>query len=150
MVLKSIYFYGLISAGIIFIVIGIVSIYYNNSSVKVDVDGTIKPNSVDVLSPDMKIGDTAFIAVSGSLFNMSITYPNKTITILTESSSDYSFNITAEQDGEYFIEINNIGNSDVIITGYAFTKGNNIAIIGQAMLLITGIVIVALGLRTRK
>jgi hypothetical protein len=150
MVSKSVYFYGLLIAGIIFIAIGILSIYYSNSSVKVDVDGVIKPNSIDILSPNMESGNTAFISVSGSLFNMSITYPNKTIDTLTESSSNYSFNLTATQDGEYFIEINNLGNYDVLIDGYAFTKGNKFTLIGQIILIITGFVIVALGIRTRK
>ena len=150
MVSKSVYFYGLLIAGIIFIAIAILSIYYTNSPVKVDIDGVIKPNSVDILSPNMEIGNTAFITVSGSLFNMSITYPNKTIITLTESSSNYTLNLTAKEAGEYFIKINNIGNSDIIEKGYAFTKGNNIAIIGQIMLIITGVVIVALGIRTGK
>jgi hypothetical protein len=150
MVSKSVYFYGLLIAGIIFIAIAILSIYSSNSPVKVDVDGVIKPNSVDILSPNMEIGNTAFITVSGSLFNMSITYPNKTIITLTESSSNYSLNLTAKEAGEYFIEINNLGNSDILIDGYAFTKGNDIAIIGQIMLIITGVVIVALGIRTKK
>ncbi len=150
MVSKSVYFYGLLIAGIIFIAIGILSIYYSNSSVKVEVDGVIKPDSVDILSPEMNMGDTAFISVSGSLFNMSITYPNKTDVTLTESSSDYYFNLTANQGGEYFIEINNLGNSDILVDGYAFTKGNNVVVVGQMMLIITGVVIAVLGLRTRK
>ena len=133
-----------------FIAIGILSVYYSNSSVKVEVDGIIKPDSVDILSPNMKRGDSAFISVSGSLFNMSITYPNKTDVTLTESSSDYYFNLTALQDGEYFIEINNLGISDILVDGYAFTKGNNLSLIGQIMLIITGIVITAIGIRTRQ
>ena len=150
MVSRSGYFYGLLIAGIVFIAIGILSIYYSNTSVKVDVDGIIKPDSVDILSPSMDRGGTAFISVSGSLFNMSITYPNKTDIILTESSSDYSFNLTADQDGEYFIEINNLGKSNVLVDGYAFTKGNNLSLIGQIMLIITGVVIAVLGVRTRQ
>ena len=150
MVSRSGYFYGLLIAGIVFIAIGILSIYYSNTSVKVDVDGIINPDSVDILSPSMDRGGTAFISVSGSLFNMSITYPNKTDIILTESSSDYSFNLTADQDGEYFIEINNLGKSNILVDGYAFTKGNNLSLIGQIMLIITGVVIAVLGVRTRQ
>ena len=150
MVSRSLYFYGLLIAGIVFIAIGIISIYYSNSSVKVDVDGIIKPSAVDILSPNMEKGDSAVISVSGSRFNMSILYPNKTEVTLTESSSAYSFNLTAAQNGEYFIEINNLGNSDILVDGYAFTKGNNLSLIGQIMLIITGIVIAALGIRTRK
>ena len=81
---------------------------------------------------------------------MSITYPNKTDIILTKSSSDYSFNLTADQDGEYFIEINNLGKSNILVDGYAFTKGNNLSLIGQIMLIITGVVIAVLGVRTRQ
>ena len=150
MVSRSGYFYGLSIAGIVFIAIGILSIYYSNTSVKVDIDGIINPDSVDILSPNMDRGGTAFISVSGSLFNMSITYPNKTDIILTESSSDYLFNLTADQDGEYFIEINNLGKSDILVDGYAFTKGNNLSLIGQIMLIITGVVIAFLGVRTRQ
>lgn len=150
MVSRSVYFYGLLIAGIVFIAIGILSIYYSNTSVKVDIDGIINPDSVDILSPNMDREGTAFISVSGSLFNMSITYPNKTDIILTESSSDYSFNLTADQDGEYFIEINNLGKSNILVDGYAFTKGNNLSLIGQIMLIITGVVIAVLGVRTRQ
>ena len=150
MVSRFVYFYGLFIAGIVFIAIGILSVYYSNSSVKVEVDGIIKPHSVDILSPNMERGDSTFISVSGSLFNMSITYPNKTEVTLTESSSTYSFNLTAPQDGEYFIEVNNLGTSDILVDGYAFTKGNNLSLIGQIMLIITGIVIAALGIRTRQ
>lgn len=150
MVSKSVYFYGLLIAGVIFIAIAILSIYYSNSPVKVDVDGVIKPNSVDILSPNMESGNTAFITVSGSLFNMSITYPNKTINTLTESSSNYSLNLIAKEAGEYFIEINNIGNSDILVDGYAFTKASAFTLIGQIMLIITGVIIVALGIRTGK
>ncbi|HSE99510.1 MAG TPA: hypothetical protein VLA48_01325 [Nitrososphaeraceae archaeon] len=150
MVSKSVYFYGLLIAGVIFIAIAILSIYYSNSPVKVDVDGVINPNSVDILSPNMESGNTAFITVSGSLFNMSIIYPNKTINTLTESSSNYSLNLIAKEAGEYFIEINNIGNSDILVDGYAFTKASTFTLIGQIMLIITGVVIVALGIRTGK
>jgi len=150
MVSRSLYFYGLLIAGIVFIAIGIISIYYSNTSLKVDVDGIIKPNAVDILSPNMEKGDSAVISVSGSRFNISLVYPNKTDVTLTESSSAYSFNLTATQDGEYFIKINNFGNDDILVDGYAFTKGNNLSLIGQIMLIITGIVIAALGLRTRK
>ena len=150
MVSRSVYFYGLLIAGIVFIAIGILSIYYSNTSVKVDIDGIINPDSVDILSPNMERGGSAFFSVSGSLFNMSITYPNKTDIILTASSSDYSFNLTADQDGEYFIEINNLGKSNILVDGYAFTKGNNLSLIGQIMLIITGIVIAVLGVRTKQ
>lgn len=150
MVSRSVYFYGLLIAGIVFIAIGILSIYYSNTSVKVDIDGIINPDSVDILSPNMERGGSAFISVSGSLFNMSITYPNKTDIILTASSSNYSFNLTADQDGEYFIEINNLGKSNILVDGYAFTKGNNLSLIGQIMLIITGMVIAVLGVRTKQ
>jgi hypothetical protein len=58
-------------------------------------------------------------------------------------------NLTAREPGEYIIKISNFGKSDVVLDGYAYTKANNIAIIGQTMLIITGIIILMLGIRTR-
>ena len=54
MVSKSIYFYGLLIAGLIFIAIAILSFIIQILPVKVDVDGVIKPNSVDIISPNME------------------------------------------------------------------------------------------------
>jgi hypothetical protein len=147
---NSVYSYGLLIAGSVFTTIGIISIIYSTTIVKVDIDGIIKPGSKDILSPNMEIGSTASVDLSGSLFNVSITYPNETSILLTSNSSDFEYDIKADQDGKHIIEIFNSGKEDVLIDGYANTKGNEFAIVGQIMLLITGIVILWMGIRAIK
>ena len=147
---NSIYSYGLIIAGSVFIAIAIYSVIYSNTSVKVDLDGIIKPGSQDILSPNMEIGRNTVLELSGSLFNVSITFPNKTSFLLINNASDFEYDIEAKQNGEHIIKIFNFGNSEVLIDGYAYTKGNEIALVGQLMLLATGIVILWMGIRIRR
>lgn len=147
---NSIYSYGLIIAGSVFIAIAIYSVIYSNTSVKVDLDGIIKPGSQDILSPNMEIGRNTVLELSGSLFNVSITFPNKTSFLLVNNASDFEYDFEAKQNGKHIIKIFNLGNSQVLIDGYAYTKGNEIALVGQLMLLATGIVILWMGIRIRR
>ena len=147
---NSVYSYGLMIAGSVFIAIGIYSVIYSNTSVKVDLDGVINPGSQDILSPNMEIGRNALLELSGSLFNVSLTFPNKTSFLLINNASDFEYDIEAKQNGEHIIKIFNFGNSEVLIDGYAYTKGNEIALVGQLMLLATGIVILWMGIRIRR
>jgi hypothetical protein len=147
---NSIYSYGLIIAGSVFIGIAIYSVIYSNTSVKVDLDGIIKPGSQDILSPNMEIGRNTVLELSGSLFNVSITFPNKTSFLLINNASDFEYDFEAEQNGKHIIKIFNLGNSEVLIDGYAYTKGNEIALVGQLMLLATGIVILWMGIRIQR
>lgn len=147
---NSVYSYGLMIAGSVFIAIGIYSVIYSNTSVKVDLDGVINPGSQDILSPNMEIGRNTLLELSGSLFNVSLTFPNKTSFLLINNASDFEYDIEAEQNGEHIIKIFNFGNSEVLIDGYAYTKGNEIALVGQLMLLATGIVILWMGIRIRR
>lgn len=147
---NSVYSYGLMIAGSVFIAIGIYSVMYSNTSVKVDLDGVINPGSQDILSPNMEIGRNTLLELSGSLFNVSLTFPNKTSFLLINNASDFEYDIEAEQNGEHIIKIFNFGNSEVLIDGYAYTKGNEIALVGQLMLLATGIVILWMGIRIRR
>jgi len=147
---NAVYSYGLMIAGSVFIAIGIYSVIYSNTSVKVDLDGVINPGSQDILSPNMEIGRNTLLELSGSLFNVSLTFPNKTSFLLINNASDFEYDIEAEQNGEHIIKIFNFGNSEVLIDGYAYTKGNEIALVGQLMLLATGIVILWMGIRIRR
>jgi hypothetical protein len=147
---NSVYSYGLMIAGSVFIAVAIYSVIYSNTSVKVDLDGVIKPGSQDILTPNMEIGRNTVLEVSGSLFNVSITFPNKTSYLLINNASDFEYDIEAKQNGEHIIKIFNFGNSEVLIDGYAYTKGNRIALVGQLMLLATGIVILWMGIRIRR
>ena len=56
---------------------------------------------------------------------------------------------TAESDGQYLISIENLGSTDLSIVGSAFTKGSQIALGGQLMLIVTGIIVLGLGLRAK-
>jgi len=147
---NSVYSYALMIAGSVFIAVAIYSVIYSNTSVKVDLDGIIKPGSQDILTPNMEIGRNAVLELSGSLFNVSITFPNKTSFLLINNASDFEYDIEAKQNGEHIIKIFNFGNSEVLIDGYAYTKGNEIALVGQLMLLATGIVILWMGIRIRR
>jgi hypothetical protein len=147
---NSLYSYGLMIAGSVFIAIGIYSVIYSNTSVKVDLEGIIKPGSQDILSPNMEIGSNTLLGLTGSIFNVSITFPNKTSVLLINNASDFEYDFEAKQSGEHIIKIFNFGNSEVLVDGYAFTKGNEIALVGQLMLLATGIVILWMGIRTRR
>ncbi len=147
---NSVYSYGLMIAGSVFIAVAIYSVIYSNTSVKVDLDGVIKPGSQDILTPNMEIGRNTVLEVSGSLFNVSITFPNKTSYLLINNASNFEYDIEAKQNGEHIIKIFNFGNSEVLIDGYAYTKGNQIALVGQLMLLATGIVILWMGIRIRR
>ena len=119
---NSVYSYGLMIAGSVFIAIGIYSVIYSNTSVKVDLDGVINPGSQDILSPNMEIGRNTLLELSGSLFNVSLTFPNKTSFLLINNASDFEYDIEAKQNGEHIIKIYNFGNSEVLIDGYAYTK----------------------------
>lgn len=147
---NPVYSYALMIAGSVFIAIGIYSVIYSNTSVKVDLDGVINPGSQDILSPNMEIGRNTLLELSGSLFNVSLTFPNKTSFLLINNASDFEYDIEAKQNGEHIIKIFNFGNSEVLIDGYAYTKGNEIALVGQLMLLATGIVILWMGIRIRR
>ena len=146
----KLYFYGLFVAGIAFIIIGIISVLYSYIPVQVDIGGIIEPDSQDILSPNMNSGNTAYILATGSLFNISISDPNKNTLDSKQNISDFTYNLTADIDGEYIITIYNIGTSEVILSGFAFTKGNDFAITGQIMLIITGIIITGLAIKTKK
>ena len=147
---NSVYSYGLMIAGSVFIAIAIYSVIYSNISVKVDLDGVIKPGSQDILTPNMEIGRNTVLELSGSIFNVSITFPNKTSFLLINNASDFEYDIKAKQNGKHIVKIFNFGNSEVLVDGYAYTKGNEIALVGQLMLLATGIVILWMGIRIRR
>jgi hypothetical protein len=142
-------FYAVLAAGIAFIVIGIASVLYNNTPVDVPLTGTIKPSMADVLTPNMDIGNTAHVAINGSIFNVIIIDPNKQLIKSADAVSNFAYNLIAKKEGVYRIEIKNIGTSELAISGHAKTKGSQIAFGGQMMLVITGIIVTGFSLRLR-
>ena len=148
---RSIRFYILLTAGVIFIVIGVILLYSYSIPAEVPLHGSLKAGMTDILTPNMNIGGTADIIITGSIFNITITDPGKhIIKSQARRTSDFNYNFTAKKEGEYKIEIDNIGSSDLYVEGYAQNKLNGIAFSGPMMLIITGIIIIGLAIRFEK
>jgi hypothetical protein len=143
-------FYILFSAGATFIIIGIASAVYTNIPVDVRLSGSIKPGTTDNLTPNMNIGNSANIVITGSKFNVTITDPDRHIIKAERGNSIFNYNLVAEKEGQYTITTKNTGNSDLTLNGHAQTKGSVTALTGQMMLIVTGIIVTGLGLRLRN
>lgn len=143
-------FYALLSAGLAFVLVGTISAIYNAVPVEVSIDNTIPPGKIDILTPNMNIGNTANITIAGSMLNVTIADPNKKIIKSGNDITDFHYNFVAQKEGEHTITVKNTGNSQLYIEGSAYTKGNPIAFSGQMMLIITGIIVTGLSLRLRN
>jgi hypothetical protein len=146
---KSKTFYAVLTAGVVFIIIGAASAIYTNTPLKVSINETLKPGLSDILTPNMNKGNTANIIISGSSFNVAIKDPEKQTIKAENRLSNFSYLLNAEKDGQYTITIKNIGKTESAIGGYAQTKGSTIALTGQMMLIITGIIVTGLSFRLR-
>lgn len=143
-------FYAALTAGIAFIVIGAASSIYTNTAVDVPLENTVRAGMPDIITPDMNVGNTASIMVTGSRFNVTIQDPDRQVLRAESNVTSFSHDLTAKKAGEYMIEIVNTGNSDLKVTGYAQTKGSPLGLTGALMLVITGVIVVGLGLRFRN
>ena len=143
-------FYIAIAAGIVFIAIGIASSIYSNVPVDVPLDNTIRPGTEDVITPDMNVGSTASISVSGNTFHIEIKDPDDQVIESRSYNSSFSYDLTAQKAGQHRITINNTGTSDLTIEGHAQTKSSQLGLIGALMLVVTGIITIGLGLRFRR
>jgi hypothetical protein len=138
-------------AGIIFIGIGIASIADSNIPRFVQISEIIKPNQTGIFTPDMNTGNIANIFFNRSDASIVIMSPNNAV-IMNQTQDNQIFNetIKAENNGKYKIGITNTGNTDLSLNLGAFSKASPIAFSGQMMLIITGIIIIGLGMRMRK
>jgi hypothetical protein len=143
-------FYALLAAGLSFIIIGAVSAVYNSVPVEVPIDNSIQPNKIDIITPDMNMGNTANLTVTGSLFNITIADPDRKVIRSDNESSYFHYILVAQKEGEHTITVKNVGNSQLDIVGSAYTKGNPIAFSGQMMLIITGVIVAGLGLKLKN
>jgi hypothetical protein len=148
--LASKVFYIAIAAGIVFIAVGIASSIYSNVPVDVPLDNTIRPGTVDVITPDMNVESTASISVSGTTFHIEIKDPDGQVIESRSGNSFFSYDLTAQKAGEYRITISNTGTSDLTIEGHAQTKSSSLGLTGALMLVVTGIIMIGLGLRFRR
>ena len=139
----------MMAAGAAFIAIGIASVLYSSVAVEVPLDGTVSPGLTDELSPEMDVGNTLSMQASGSTFDVDVYDPDENVIASERGKSDFTYNLTAEKAGEYRILVENTGNETVQITGTAQTKSGALASMGPLLLVVTGIIVVGLGLRFR-
>lgn len=138
-------------AGSIFIGIGIVSVIDANIPRFVEISETIKPNQSGIFTPDMNTGNIANIFFNKSSASIVVTDPlNKVIINKTQNNKLFNETIKSDKDGKYKILITNTGNTDINLNLGAFSKASSIAFSGQMMLIITGIIIIILGIRMRN
>ena len=143
-------FYALLAAGLGFIFIGTISAIYNSIPVEVSIDNSIQPNKIDIITPNMNIGNIANITLTGSLFNITIADPDGKIIRSDNDTSYFHYILVAQNEGEHTITVKNIGNSQLNIVGSAYTKGNPIAFSGQLMLIVTGVIVTGLSLKLKN
>jgi hypothetical protein len=142
-------FYILLGAGISFIVIGSASAIYTLTPVPVSLNGTVEAGRSDSLTPNMNIGNPVMLYITGSNSGIESLDPDNEVIRSVTNVSNFQYNFTAEKDGQYQISIENIGSSELRVAGTAFTKGSQLALGAQLMLVVTGIIVLGLGLRAR-
>lgn len=143
-------FYAAMAAGIAFIVIGAASSVYTNTVVEVPLDNIIRPGTSDIITPEMDVGSTASIIVSGSTFDIMIADPDRQLITSESKITSFSYDLTAQKSGEHRIEILNTGSTDLTVSGYAETKSSPLGLSAALMLMVTGVIVIGLGLRFRN
>lgn len=140
-----------LAAGGIFIGIGVVSIVDSNIPRYVQISEIIKPNQTGTFTPDMNAGNIANIFINKSHSIVSVVDPANSV-ILNKTQKNVIFNETVKsnKDGKLKIRISNTGETPLNLQLGAFSKASPIAFSGQMMLIITGVIIIGLGLRMRK
>ena len=143
-------FYAVVAAGAAFIAIGIAASIYSGVAVDVPLDNVLGPGLTDEISPEMEAGNTASITATGSTFDVTIKDPDGQIIRSENGTSTFSHELTAAKAGEYRFVIKNTGSDDVVITGHAQTKGSPLGFTGPLMLVVTGIIVLGLGIGLRR
>ena len=142
-------FYILMISGIAFILIGGISMIDSSIPRKVSLSSTLDTNRTDVITPIMNKGSIGKIVIDGSKFNFNIEDPNKSVIISIANQSHYEYDLVANNEGQYKLETRNIGDSILKIDGEVETKASPLALGGQLMLLITGIIVLGIGMKAK-
>ena len=142
-------FYILIISGIVFVIIGTLSIYDSNIPRAASLDGSVKTNATDILTPIMNPGSKANIAINGSRFDFAVYGPDKELILSVKNMTYFNYDLVANKSGEFRFEIKNIGTSSLNIMGSAETKASPLALGAAMMLIITGIIVAGLGIRSK-
>jgi hypothetical protein len=143
-------FYATAAAGAIFIAIGIASSIYAGVAVDVPLDNVVGPGKVDIISPDMNEGSKANLILSGSSYEVAIMDPDGQNLALERGNATFNYDLTAQRAGEYRMIVNNTGSADLVVSGHAETKSSPLGFTGALMLVITGVIVIGLGLRFRR
>lgn len=97
----------------------------------------------------MNKGSVGKIVIDGSKFNFNIEDPNKSVIISVTNQSHYEYDLVANNEGQYKLETRNIGDKVLKIDGQVETKASPLALGGQLMLLITGIIVLGIGMKAK-
>ena len=116
---------------------------------KVSLSSTLDMNRTDVITPIMNKGSMGKIMIDGSKFNFNIEDPNKSVIISVTNQSYYEYDLLANNEGQYKLETRNIGDEVLKIDGEVETKASPLALGGQLMLLITGIIVLGIGMKAK-
>jgi len=136
-------------SGIVFVIIGTLSIYDSNIPRAASLDGSVKTNATDILTPIMNPGSKANIAINGSRFDFAVYGTDKELILSVKNMTYFNYDLVANKSGEFRFEIKNIGTSSLSIMGSAETKASPLALGAAMMLIITGIIIAGLGIRSK-
>jgi hypothetical protein len=108
----------------------------------VSLASSLDVNLTDVITPIMNKGSTGKIIIDGSKFNFKIEDPNKSVIVSVTNQSHYEYDLVANNEGQYRMETKNTGDS-------VETKASPLAFGGQMMLLITGIIVLGIGMKSK-
>ena len=142
-------FFILIISGTVFVIIGTLSIYDSNIPRAASLDGSVKTNATDILTPIMNPGSKANIAINGSRFDFAVYGTDKELILSVKNMTYFNYDLVANKSGEFRFEIKNIGTSSLNIMGSAETKASPVALGAAMMLIITGIIVAGLGIRSK-
>jgi hypothetical protein len=142
-------FFILIISGIVFVIIGTLSIYDSNIPRAASLDGSVKTNATDILTPIMNPGSKANIAINGSRFDFAVYGTDKELILSVKNMTYFNYDLVANESGEFRFEIKNIGTSSLNIIGSAETKASPVALGAAMMLIITGIIVAGLGIKSK-
>ena len=125
-------------------------IVYTLTPVDVPLNGPVRHGLINILAPNMKRASIACVTLNGSIFNIDITNPNKPLIETRKRHLKLSVRLSCSKRNQYIIEIKNTGGAVLTIVGHAETTGNIIALSGQLILLVTGMIADGFGLKTRN
>ena len=125
-------------------------IVYTLTPVDVPLNGPVRHRLINIFAPNMKRASIACVTLNGSIFNIDITDPNKPLIETRKRHLKLSVRLSCSKRNQYIIEIKNTGGAVLTIVGHAETTGNIIALSGQLILLVTGMIADGFGLKTRN